>query len=537
MPQSLHEFAVQLKALLKSLPPAKRITLLTLVCGTIMGFVFLMIWAGRPDFEILYSNLTPEDAGAILTELKDQKIPYRISSNGNSILVPKERIYETRLKLASQGLPQGGGVGFEIFDNTKLGMTEFVQNVNYQRALQGELARTINGFAEVESSRVHIVMPSKSLFIEKEEPATASVILKLRRGRWLTKEQVQGIVHLVSSSVSGLSPENVTIVDNYGNMLAGFKERSTIGQLSSDQLDFQQKVESGLENKIKSILERALGPDKAIVRVSCDLDFKRLEKTEERYDPENKVVRSEQVAKAVSNVPQAAAVGIPGVVSNMSGGQAGSPMIGGSPASQRQDRTVNYEIGKLTSHIIEPVGKIKRVSVAVVVDGTYKPVKVEKEGEEAKESWKYFPRSKEEMKKLENIVKRAVNFDAQRGDQVEVVNIPFETAKLTEAEEKTIIEEGWVSKLRHYLPSARHGFVAMFLFFFFMFVVRPVVRWLTTPTIKEVETFRQLPKTVEEIEREYGEGRKALPFRDRALEMIKRNDEFSVQVMRNWLKE
>ena len=238
-----HEFPEQVKNILKNLTFAKMVALLLVLGCTVTAFLLLIMWSSRGDMQVLYSNLSPEDAGAVLSRLKEQKIPYRISGNGNSVLIPRDRVYETRLDLASQGLPQGGAIGFEIFDNTKLGMTEFVQNVNYQRALQGELARTINGFSEVESSRVHVVMPSKSLFVEEEEPATASVVLKLRSGRWLTNDQIQGIVHLVSSSVSGLNPKNVTIVDNYGKMLAGDNVESDMGRFSSDQLEFQEKVE------------------------------------------------------------------------------------------------------------------------------------------------------------------------------------------------------------------------------------------------------------------------------------------------------
>ncbi|MBW1701924.1 MAG: flagellar M-ring protein FliF, partial [Deltaproteobacteria bacterium] len=356
------EFSIQFKTLLKNLTPGKKVALLALVVGTLIGFALLMTWAGRPDFQLLYSNLPPEDAGAILAKLKDQKIPYQISSNGSSVLIPSEQVYEVRLELASQGLPQGSGVGFEIFDNTKLGMTEFVQNVNYQRACQGELSRTINVFAEVESSRVHIVMPSKSLFIEEEEPAKASVVLKLRPGRRLSKDQVQGIVHLVSASISGLNPENVTIVDNYGKMLAGFKKISTIGQVSSDQFEFQEKMGLSLEKKAKTMLETALGPGKAIVRVSCCLDFMRHEKTEERYQPDNKVVRSEQLLSEASNRTEKVPIGIPGATSNMSEGNTKSAIAGSNPGFNKQDRTVNYEIGKVTSHTVEPVGKLNRLS-------------------------------------------------------------------------------------------------------------------------------------------------------------------------------
>ena len=534
MTRSFSEFPLQLTTLLKKLTLGKKIALLTLIGSTILGFIFVMTWAGRPDFRVLYANLNPEDAGAILTKLKDQKIQYQISSNANSILIPGERIYEIRMELASQGLPQGGGVGFEIFDNTKLGMTEFVQNVNYQRALQGELCRTINGFAEIESSRVHIVMPSKALFIEEEEPATASVVLKVRYGRLLSKDQVQGIVHLVSSSISGLNPENVTVVDNKGKMLAGFKDKSTMGMVSSDQLEYREKVERGLENRIKTMLEGALGPGRAIVRASCDLDFRRQEKTEELYKPDNKVIRSEQIFNETSNETEIGPAGIPGVFSNTNvpAGEAKKTIPGGSLKFQKQDKTVNYEIGKVISHTVEPIGKINKISVAVIVDGTYKNIK----GEDGEQESQYLPRTIEEMAKLENIVKRAINFDAKRGDELEIVNIPFETSEMAEGEE-SIIEEGRLSNLKQYTFFIKYIFLSIILLLCFIFVVRPLVAWLTSSSIGSMEMLNQLPKTVEEIESEYAQEMKSFPFTDRTLDIITKDSEHSVNLIQDWLKE
>jgi len=535
-----NDLATQLKTLLKNLTPAKKIALFTLVTGTVISLIFLVTWAGKPDFQLLYSNLASEDAGAILAQLKDKKIPYQISSNGSSILIPSERIYETRLELASQGIPQGSGVGFEIFDNTKLGMTEFVQNVNYQRAIQGELSRTINGFSEIESSRVHIVMPSKSLFIEEEEPATASVVLKVRSGRRLNEEKIQGIVHLVSSSVSGLSPENVTIVDNYGKMLAGFKSSSPIGKTNSDQLDFQQKIEKTLEDRVTTMLETALGPNKAVARVSCLLDFTRLETTEEKYQPENQVIRSEQVLNETSTAQITVPIGVPGVVSNLAENQTPTTDTNDTtekskpPTFQKQDRTVNYEIGKVISHTVEPVGTIKRLSVAVIVDGTYKSEKAGRGQEELK----YLPRTQGEMKQFEDIVKRAVNFDAARGDEIKVANISFETTKMNFPQgEEAVAEAGWLLMLKQYSSHIKYGLLIMFLLFSFIFVVRPLIQWLISSSIGEGILLGQLPKTIEEVEREYGGDLKNLPFRNRALQMISNDKERSAEVMRDWLKE
>ena len=315
-------------------------------------------------------------------------------------------------------------------------------------------------------------MPSKSLFLEEEEPATASVVLKVRRGSHLSEDQVQGIVHLVSSSVSGLMPENVTVVNNNGKMLAGFKNSSKVGQVSSDQFEFQEKIEKTLEDRVRTMLETALGSGKAVARVSCLIDFTRLETTEEKYQTDNQVVRSEQVLSETSTGQGNLAMGVPGVVSNLSEGETGATEIKQTPLFQKQDRTVNYEIGKVINRTVEPVGTMKKVSVAVIVDGTYKTEK----GASRKEELKYFPRTQEEMTKLEDIVKRAVNFDAARGDMIEVVNIPFETAKIRFEQRKEVIEdEDWLSVVKQYSSYIKYGFLVIFVFFSFIFIVRPLI--------------------------------------------------------------
>ncbi|RLA93754.1 MAG: flagellar M-ring protein FliF [Deltaproteobacteria bacterium] len=533
-------FSEQIKLLLSSLPQRKRIALLLLVGGVIAAFIYLIIWAGQPEFQVLYSNLSPQDAGQIIAKLKEKKIPYQVSPVGNSISVPTDKVYELRLNLASQGLPEGSAIGFEVFDNTKLGMTEFVQNINYQRALQGELSRTINSFTEVESSRVHIVMPKESLFIEKEQPATTSVFLKLKPGSTLSKTQIQGIVHLISASVPGLNPENVTVVDNHGKMLAGFKEESDLAGLTSSQLEFQEKVERGLERKIKSMLEKVLGVGKAVVKVSALIDFKKVERHEEKYDPGNKVVRSEQILTESSNGGEIIPVGIPGVASNTT--TQGEEKVSQTDRTfQKQDRTVNYEIGKVVSSEVEPIGKIKRLSIAVVVDGTYKLVK-EQKGVKGKkklaEDWKYVPRSEVEMEKIESIVKSAVNFDPTRGDQIEVVNIPFETKELKRngGEQKEETSFFSFSRLNPLWPLIRYFFLAIFLILSFIFVVKPIVHWLTLSPTGDLELLKQLPLTVGEIERQYG-GEGSLPFKDQILELMTKDKEKSIKLLEEWLKD
>ncbi len=533
--EAFRQILSQLNATFSNLSLGKKITMLTLVLGSLAGFIFLMNWSGQSEFEPLYAQLDPRDASAVLSRLREQKIDYRIASNGSTVLIPRQHIYETRMQLASEGLPQGSGVGFEIFDNSKLGMTAFAQTVNYQRALQGELARTINQIAEIENCRVHIVMTEKSLFVDEEEPASASVVLKLRSGKWLNQSQIDGILHLVSSSVARLSPENVTIVDSKGKLLAGVKDPSSFGSLSSDQLDYQNRVEKALENRILTMLESALGENKAIVRLSASFDFKKQERTEEHYLPDNRVVRSEQQLSELSVDPATTPQGVPGIRSNLPGDPAAaqqSKITGSKRAFEKNDRTVNYEIGKVISHIKEPVGEMTRVSVAVLVDGTYN--RIEKGAGEIE--WQYVARTPEEMQKFESIVKRAVNFDPGRGDQVDIVNIPFETTKLAVADIEEV-QEGWTELLQKYQPYLKYGFLSLFLLLSFVFFVKPLVRWLTEYSFGDMQMFKQLPKTVGELEGEFNPEANQLVFREQASNLIATDKDASLGVMRDWIKE
>ncbi len=532
MASSFLQFADQFKAVMKTMSAVKLITLGLLVIGTAAGIIALVSWSSRPEFVPLYSHLTAEDAAEVVSKLREQKTPYTLSQNGTAVQVPRERLYEVRLELAAQGLPRGNGLGFEVFDSTKLGTTEFVQNINYQRALQGELSRTISGLAEVEGSRVHIVMAPRSLFIEEQEPATASVILKVRAGRWLSDDQIQGIVHLVSSSVPRLTPENVTVVDQNGKMLAGKDGERTAAKISSDQLDFQRRKEALLEKQVTSMLQKVLGEDKAIVRVACDLDFVQEETTAEKYLPENQVVRSEQSSKETASQMDASPVGIPGLAANVTPDQPAGIQVAAPAGFQKQDMTRNYEIGKTVSRQIMPVGVIKRLSVAVIVDGSYESVGG---GEGTKQSpeLKYIPRSVEEMTKLENIVKRAVNFDETRGDMVEVANIAFTGSPLS-IEPQT---GGFLDTLRGYASLLKYAVAGLFLIFTFIFIIRPLIRWLTDTSWEDVELLEHLPRTIAEIEKQYSQKDQYAQMVSQASQMITSKRDDSARLLEQWLKE
>jgi len=535
----MDKFFGQIGMALNAMSLRKKVSFLVIIGLTVGGLFYLIQWSGRPDFQRLYTDLSMDDAGQIVEQLKSQKVPYRVTAGGTGIEVPAGKVYELRMEMASEGLPQGSGIGFEVFDNAKLGMTEFMQNVNYQRALQGELSRTINQIDEIESSRVHIVMSTQTLFIEEETPASASVVLKIKPGKRLGQGQIQGIIHLVSSSISGLSTENVTVVDNRGKLLAGKEDGASLAGMSTDQFMYQRKMESNLESRIKTMLEEVLGPNKAIVRVSCDLDFMRHEQTEEMYLQDNQVVRSEQIHDEATSGSRNTAMGIPGVGSNIKQNNIGIDGANREPPSnqsnsvfRKQDLTKNYEIGKVVNHKVMPSGTMRRVSVAVIVDGNYQMIKKKK----GKSEWQYTPRSPEEMVQFGKIVKSAINFDTTRGDTVEIENIPFETAKVDTAQEEESTG-GWIATLRQFKFIFEYFLLALFVVFSFLFLVRPMVRWFTSEQAGGGQIIHQLPKTVSELEHEYSPGTQSLPFRDQVQQMITNDNQSSLGVMKEWIKE
>lgn len=516
----------QLRKTFSDLSLTRKVTLFSVIGLILAGLIVVTSISSRPEYQVLYTGLSPEDSGVILGKLKEKKIPFRIGQNGSSILVPKEKVYETRMELASQGLPQGGGVGFEIFDGAKLGMSEFMQNVNYQRALQGELMRTINQIEEIDSSRVHIVMSSRSLFIENESPAQASVVVKLKPQKRLKPDQVKGIVHLVSSSVAGLKPDQVTVVDTFGNMLSEkLREEDVYAKARAEQLEYQDRIERSMETRVLTMLEQALGPGKAIVRVASSMDFRKQEKTEERYYPDNKVPRSEQVyQESSSKQEKSQPSGVPGTPAALAGNLGSNP-ANASPAttSEKREQTTNYEIGKLISKTVEPAGKMTGLSVAVLVDGNYKAVT----GENGKVTYEYAPRTPEEMEKLKNIVMRAVNVNGSRGDEVEVVNIPFDNPDLKPIQEAK--EPGWIEAVKRYASYFQYGFSLLFLLLSFIFVVRPLVQWITLPKSRLVGE-----DMAEELS--HAASPRELPMVQKASHLLTDNPA-TLQLLREWLRQ
>jgi len=386
----------QFTSLFSRLTGTQKVLLGAVAVGAIAAIVALVSFVNTPSYATLFTNLSPEDASKIVDKLKEKDTPYQLENGGKSILVPKQKVYELRLALAGEGLPQSSVIGYEIFDRTNLGISDFVQKVNYRRALEGELARTILTLEEVEAARVHLVVPEKVLFKEDEKPATASVVLKLRSGKPLQRETVQGIAHLVSSSVEGMEAGNVTIVDSKGQLLSDAHQSNSVAALTSTQYELQQKVEFYLGQKAQHLLEGVVGSGNALVQVNADLDFRQVERTLEQYDPEKTAVRSEQITEEKTETGDSV------------------------PPSTRANTVTNYEINKTVEHIVENLGTIRRLTVAALVNGV--PKTVTRQGEQVTE---IVPRSEEEMSQLTDLVRRAVGYDALRNDEVSVTNLTF----------------------------------------------------------------------------------------------------------------
>lgn len=392
----------------------------------IAGIIILFATTGKEEpYGILYSELSASDAGKITQSLTEKEIEYKLEEGGSKILVKEENLYDTRLSLANEGLPESGVVGYELFDKTNLGMSEFVQKLNYRRALEGELAKTISNLDEVKSVRVHIVIPEKALFKEDQKDPTASVTLHLKNGRSLSKINVEGIQNMVASSVEGMAPQRVTVVNNLGKILSEVPlDVNSIGGLTSQQYEQKRQLEEYLSHKVQSLLDGMYGVNNTKVRVNADLDFTKIEKTIIDFDPERQVVRSEQQIRQSHEVKDTTTY--PSVDVN----------------NDEENIIQNYEISKSVEHINNHIGSIKRLSAAVTINGKVNIV----ENEEGLKEQQIIERSEEEIEKLEEVVKNALGYDENRGDKISVIYIPYDTSLLDPQELQEIQPVPWWQK-------------------------------------------------------------------------------------------
>ena len=524
---------------------AQRVMLAGLALSTAAAFLVMIYFLNQPEMRVLYTNLAPEDAARVVELLKASKTPYELRDGGKTVLVPAEAVYEQRLKVAGEGVMHGQGVGFELFDQLKVGQTDFVQRINYTRALQGELSRTISEFPQVEKARVHLVLPQKSLFIEEQKQASASVVLTLKRGQKLDAKQLQGIVNLVSMSVEGLTPEHITVTDTTGQALYQPRSDGGLGGMSTTQFEFKNTFESNLENRIEQLLTPIVGPGRAIVKANVDLDFSQRTIRKELYDPNVTVVRSEQ--KSEESTSGSAAVDPSGVTTTPRGGGAAVPNTNfrgegysGTESTQKSNRTAsttNFEINKEEQNVVTPVGDLKRQSLAVIVDGTYEKV-------EGKNTYTFVPRKAEELERIKAVVARAAGLDPSRGDEVQVSSFEFGAPDGSG-------EPSLVQTMLEYAQRLGKPFLnGLLLFLFLILVVRPVVLALIRPRVteEEIETLERLPEGEARLAlAEPGEEGEETPMlesakqfelaKNLALQLFEENMEQSMTLLKTWLKQ
>ncbi len=522
--ESLKKMAGDLGEAFGSLSTGKKVSLALVSVGVMVGVLGISHFSSKPDYQVLFSNLSMSDSSAVTQALTESGVPFRMSKDGTSVMVPAKSVLQSRMNLATAGIPSGGSVGFEVFDKSVFGMTEFVQKLNYQRALQGELQRTINSFTEIRSSRVHISKPERRLFTKDQNEPKASVVLKMSSRRRLGKEKVMGIAHLVASAVEGLDPEKVSIIDTNGRVLYGGEAGDEMARLSSTQLEYKNSIQTGIEKRVTSMLESVVGVGKVVTRVSADIDFRRVEKTEKKYDPNSQVSRSEQRSENKSTGAQGP-TGVTGTASNVpGGGQAG--VTPGKPALQSNTQeTINYEINEVVSHVVEATGLIKRLSIAVVIDGVHTT---------ADDGTRSFaPRTADELKKLEKLVTNAVGIDKKRGDKIAIEGAQFDTS------EKDIEIEASAGEAQEKLISdaIRYAGITALMVFLFLFVIKPLVGWITKSS-EEVDALGAFPQTIEQMEEQLGikpTGEEQLDNKTRIREILVSDPGVGAEMLREWL--
>ncbi|WP_163575922.1 flagellar basal-body MS-ring/collar protein FliF [Halomonas faecis] len=463
----------------------------------------LIMWAQSPEYRVLYSNLSEADGGRIISELDSRGVPYRFSQGGQALLVPSDQVHTLRLQLAEQGLPRGGNVGFELMDDQAFGVSQFAEQVNFQRGLEGELSTSIQALGPVNRARVHLAMARASVFVRDRKPAEASVVLTLEAGRVLGEGQVSAIVHMVSSSVPDLAAEDVTVVDQDGNLLS--RQSAAGGDLDGTQLDYIAEVEHSYQQRIENILIPLLGRDRVRAQVAAQIDFSRREQTAERYAPNQApneaAIRSRQSSLSYDGGDDLA-MGIPGALSNTPPGTAPSPIANpegdadddaaegddgeGDAAEQeeapelnnlRQDDVVNYEVDRSVEHVQHRRGRVERLSAAVVVD--YREERND-DGE-----WEPTPLSDEEIAQIERLIRQAMGFSQARGDEIEVVNSPFSRA--TDDDEAI---EWWQSPEVHALALTigRYLLVALGILLTYLLILRPLIKRYTQQPVLSTAT-------------------------------------------------
>ncbi|HEY0854148.1 MAG TPA: flagellar basal-body MS-ring/collar protein FliF [Devosia sp.] len=463
-----------------------RVAAMAVVAVLMLGFfAFLIMRASTPQMAPLYTGLSLEDSSAIVTELQSQSIPYELRGEGETILIARDQITQTRMSLAENGLPTRGQVGYEIFDTQNtLGATSFVQNINNVRALEGELARTISSLARIKSARVHLVLPERELFRRERKDPTASIVLAVRGE--LSAGEIRAIQHLVASAIEGLTPNKVSIVDDSGRLLASGAGSDQDSIIASEMEERTLNIENRLRQRVEDLLNNIVGSGRARVQVSAELDLNRLSKTSEVFDPDGQVVRSTQTRDLANQATGPGNSGEVTVANELPGASENAGANGGtSETGSTTEETTNYEISKTTQTEMTEAGGIKRLSVAVVVDGIYTP--------DAGGNSTYAPRSADELAQISALVRTAVGFMEARGDTVEVANMQF--AERPGLADMGTSEAGLFDFTRDDLMNGAEMLVTLLIALALVFfVMRPLLKKVLAP---EPKTPLALPVSAE----------------------------------------
>ena len=465
------------------------------VAGIIAIMAIIWLWGQEPEYRVLFSNFTDRDGGAIVNELLKMNVPYKYAEGGGAILVPANRVHDVRFKLAAQGLPKGGNVGFELMANQKMGTSQFLEQINFQRALEGELARSIETISTIQGARVHLALPKPSVFAREQKSPTASVLINLLPGRAVDSSQVNAIIHLVASSVPDLAAKAVTVVDQNGNLLSEPDNALGKGESNSMQLRYIQSLQQDTVKRVESILTPILGAGNVRAEATAEVDFSETEQAAESYKPnkppENSTIRSQRTSESLGPVNPPAS-GVPGVLSNQppnpSTALINNPPTNNSTASAQvvqgtshKDSTVNYEVDKTVRYIQQPMGSIKRLTVAVVVNYRKPANKLAGEPE---------PLTEQESGQINELVKQAMGYDKDRGDSLSIVNSPF----LTPAQEVIPTLPFWrqSENVQLFKEAGRYAFIVLILSFLYFRILKPLLNKLlplpvipSTPEIAE----------------------------------------------------
>ncbi|WP_410498988.1 flagellar basal-body MS-ring/collar protein FliF [Chitinibacter sp. S2-10] len=462
----------------ETMSPARKMMAMVVVAVLIAAIAGSLLWSREPTYRVLFTNLPDKDGGAIVQSLEQMKIPYKLDAG--MISVPSDNIYDVRLKLAAQGLPKAGNVGFELLDNQKFGVSQFAEQVNYQRAVEGELTRSIESISAVEKARVHLATPKQTVFLRDQQKPSASVVLTLHPGRSLDGGQIAGIIHLVSSSVPGLPIANVTVVDQDGNLISRAADLNARGNMDQRQLQYIGQIERSFVERLETILGPIVGEKNVRAEVTAQVDFSEVEQTSESFKPNSPpneaAIRSQQTLDQSGKSAEDNALGVPGALSNQPPGAAAAPItapvasdvVSGSTAATntRKEATTNYEVDKTIQHVKQPVGIVKRLSAAVVVN--YKAGK-SKDGKMA-----YVPFTPAEMAQINNLVREAIGYNKERGDSVNVVNAAF--AESVPLEEKGIEEKALNYIQTNALEVMKMAVIVMASLYLLLFIIRPLMK-------------------------------------------------------------